>query len=72
MNNINENEKFTEYLSHLCKNIDSVIEKDIYKEYAIKQKLYALSSFIEFLKAGASLDVLPIENEKVTFIINIE
>ncbi len=70
--NKNENEKMQDVFEYLCNDLKLVLSKNIFQENEQKQKLYATSAFLEFLKAGASVEVLPIEDGKATFVINMK
>ncbi len=64
-----EKEEFNNVLESLCSGLDTIIDKEIFQELEYKQKLYAISSFLEFIKTGAEIKVLPFEDNKATFIL---
>ncbi len=67
-----ENIEFYNFIKCLSNYIDDVIKKNTFESNEYKQKLYAISSFIEFLNAGASVRVLPIENNNISFVISMK
>jgi len=70
ISDMSEKRKFNEFIGSLCNQMDNIIDKNVFCDIEYKQKTYAISSFLEFIKAGSDVKVLPIENNKATFIIN--
>lgn len=70
--NRSDKDNFELLINFLCNNLQSIISKEVIQEKRYKQKLYAVSSFLEFIKAGASVSVLPVENGKVMFVIDMK
>ena len=65
-------EKFYEFLNILCSAADDFIDKNDQSDLLINKKIFAISSFLEFLKAGADVDTFPIEGNDVTFVIKLK
>jgi hypothetical protein len=60
-------EDLNEVLEFLCESVKRVIDSEKIEDIKCKQKIYCISSFLEFIKAGADIKVLPFEDGKATF-----
>lgn len=56
----------------LCDIMDKVLKSGNINTIESKQKLCAISSFLEFLKAGADVTTETLENNMLAFIINMK
>lgn len=72
MNNLNsQKDDFDKILSILCEGVGRAIDENKIIEVKYKQKLLAISSFLEFIKAGAQVKMELSEEGKPIFIINM-
>ncbi len=57
-----EQQKFEQTLSQICNILDQEIASVDIKDMNLRKKLFALSAFAEFLKAGADVKTYDIQN----------
>lgn len=57
-----EQQKFEETLGKICTILDQEIASTDIKDMQLRKKLFALSAFSEFLKAGADVKSYEIQN----------
>lgn len=67
-----ETEYFEKTLQVLCESMNKKIYSNQINSVRYKQKILALASFLEFIKAGANVSVETQEDNKITFIIGLE
>lgn len=72
MDGLEENIKFNKVLTVLCSELDKIITSNVFDSTVNKQKISAISSFLEFIKAGADISVLPIDDNKATYIVEMK
>ena len=65
MNNSQYN--FDKLISQICEALDFSIENANITDKVLRQKLFTLSSFVEFMKAGADIQTAGITNNVVAF-----
>ncbi len=65
MNNSQYN--FDKLISQISEALDFSIENANITDKVLRQKLFALSSFVEFIKAGADIQTAGIKNNVVAF-----
>lgn len=59
-----------EILSTTNNSIKKILFEDISLEN--KQKMFAVSAFLDFILSGADVSVLPIKNNEATFVIKMK
>lgn len=74
MNYNEEKEKqyVNEIMNVLCNITDNILNSDILNSIENKQKMYAIASFLEFIKAGADVTTETIDSNTISFIINMK
>lgn len=72
MDSFEENIKFNKVLTVLCSELDKLIASNEFESNANRQKISAISSFLEFIKDGADISVLPIDYNKATYIVEMK
>lgn len=68
MNN-QENQDFDKLINTLCDGINNLIENNKFVSIKNKQRITAVSAFLEFIKAGADVEAPVIEGDKVKFTV---
>lgn len=63
---------FNSTLNHICRTLDSAINSDEITDMRLRQKLFALSSFVEFLSAGADVETNGIKDNIATYNIKLK
>lgn len=63
----NEELSYKNTLNQVCTTLDLAIENSNIQSKELRQKLFALSSFAEFLKAGADVETNGINNNVAEF-----
>ena len=72
MNNLtSQKSDFDKILNILCEGVERAIDENKIIELEYKQKLLAMSSFLEFIKAGAQIKMEVNEEGKPTFVVNM-
>lgn len=69
---IEETEYFDKALQMLCNSINQIMESKKINSTEHKQKMYAVASFLEFIKAGADINVETQKDNKISFIFNLK
>lgn len=64
---MSEQQKYDELLDNICNSLDRAIEDETITDLAIRQKLSALSSFAEFIKAGADVRLDDLKDNIIKF-----
>ena len=72
MNNNEEKITINEVVSLLCNYTEKIINSGSITSVEDKQKIYAIVSFLEFIKAGADITTETIDSNTVSFIINMK
>ena len=74
MNYNEEKEKqyVNEIMNVLCNVTDNVLNANGLNSAENKQKMYAIASFLEFIKAGANVTTETIDSNTISFIINMK
>lgn len=72
MNNNEEKITINEVVSLLCNYTEKIINSGSITSVEGKQKIYAIVSFLEFIKAGADITTETIDSNTVSFIINMK
>lgn len=67
-----EIEYTNEVMNVLCNVANNVLNSGNINSIEGKQKMYAIASFLEFIKAGADVTTETIDSDTVSFIINIK
>ena len=60
-----DNEKCDKIISKICNAVDEIVEKDLLKEVKNKRKIAMASSFLEFIKEDAEIDVRVNDNDVI-------
>jgi len=63
---------YDKLLQVMCNELDKVVDKNIFIDVKYKKNVIAISSFLEFLKAGATIETNLTEDSKVEFILKME
>ena len=63
---------YDKLLNYMCNELDKVIDKNIFVDVKYKKNVMAISSFLEFLRAGATIETKLTENNKIEFILKME
>lgn len=72
MNNLDsQKDNFNKILSILCDGVERAISENKIIELQYKQKLLAISSFLEFVQAGADIRMEIGDDGKPKFIVNM-
>lgn len=66
---MDENDNINLFLANVCSSFEDIIVHS--KTNHNKQRLYAALSFLEFVKADADIKLLPIEDNKITFMVEM-
>ena len=72
MRNAEEEKYINEAINLLCDVADKIINSGNINSIEGKQKMYAIASFLEFIKAGADITTETIDSNTVSFIINMK
>lgn len=74
MNYNEEKEKqyVNEIMNILCNVTDNILNSNNLNIIKNKQKMYAIASFLEFIKAGADVTTETIDSNTISFIINMK
>lgn len=67
-----EKQYVNDTIKTLCDIMDKVLNSGDINTITGKQKLCAISSFLEFLRAGADVTTETLENNMLAFIINMK
>lgn len=72
MRNTEEKKYINEAMNLLCDVADKIINSGSINSIEGKQKMYAIASFLEFIKAGADITTETKNSNTVAFIINMK
>lgn len=67
-----QTEYFEKTLQTLCYLTSQIMQSNKINSTEYKQKIFALASFLEFIKAGADVSVETRNDNKINFVINLK
>ena len=67
-----EKQYINKKIDELCNIVNNVMSTNDLSNIENKQKMYAILSFLEFIKAGADITPKPIDSNSVSFIVNMK
>lgn len=67
-----KSKEFDNLLNILCAGVDDFIDKNNLEKLDCHKKIFAIASFLEFIRMGADVTVLPLQGKEATFIIKLD